>query len=662
MLNLTAVAIAGPMLTPIAWAVAGILVAAGLWLAARWRSSMALLLRFLLRIVAAWSVVCLVYLIARPTLTFRDHLLTSPLTTITLAAMGAAWYLIGLVTFRPGDRQWRRSADLLAGITLMGSAFIRVAYQPAVLLHVQVPLVILFIATIWRFRAEPLVYLAILALAATVILGSRKLFVCGQETPAIACVTSTAAGVSLLMVLFAALLGLHHRQEFNIKWHRQGLLIVPVVVSSLAAMVSGYLAVWDGASWHTVWALGVWWAVLLVSAIGLKQPDLFGFSSVGAGLAAVAAFAVLGGDRFGGYWDRYPSVLLAIALGATVLAAFLTIFLRQPSASAFPRALYLAGAAIAVAAILIEPLGATPVYLGTDLLLAAAVLALAHAHRAPAWVNYLVAALVTYSLAVLTHLGTGIHTAFWHHRFIQITAAAAVAWLALALVLRTILRWTASDRTARRQAAPLTVFGMVTTLVLAIYLSVQQIRVYAQFLTRHTSPTLPLLGPSWGLVGWLAVLLAFLLSMWLLRHTARTFLFYVFGIMATAYLGLFRHTDDLYGYLIYTIAGYGALHLLVYLYEARFMGLLSRTCALYRDEHRASTTIFTLAVISCFCGAILALSRLASTSSFIMLGLMAVVFLVWSFVWLRGEMLYPAVLMVTLWILAVWHNKAPPAE
>ena len=662
MFDLTEAVIAKSSFTPIAWAAASALVAAGLWLAVRWRPPLALLLRFLARIVVAWGVVCLAYFVARPTTTFHNYLLTSTSSTIALAAAGTAWYLIGLFTFRPGDRQWRRSADLLAGVTLMSSAFVRAAYQPAAVLHVQVPMAVLFIATIWRFRAEPLVYLSILALAATVILGARNLFVCGQETPAMDCVVSTAAGVSLLMVFFAAILAFRRQQEFNVKWYRQGFLIVPVVVSSLAAMVAGYLAVWDGASWHTVWALGVWWAVLLVSAIGLKQPDLFGFSSVGAGLASMAAFAVLGGDRLGGYWGRYPSVLLAIALGAAVLAAFLTIFLRRSAASAFPRALYLAGAATAVAAILIEPLAAAPTFRGTDLLLAAAVLALAHAHRAPAWVNYLVAALVTCALTALVHLGADIHTALWHHHFIQATAATAVAWLALALALRTLLRWTASDRTARRQAEPLTVFGMAATLLLAATLSIQQIRTYAQFFINHTSPTLVLLGPFWGLVGWLAVLLAFLLSMWLVRHTARTFLFYVFGIMTTAYLGLFYHTDDLYNYLIYAVAGYGSAHLLVYLYEAKFMGLLWRTCALYRDERRASTTIFTLAVISCFCGAVLAFFRLSSTASFIMLGLMAVVFLVWSFVWLRGEMLYPAVLMATLWILSVWHNKAPPTE
>jgi len=164
------------------------------------------------------------------------------------------------------------------------------------------------------------------------------------------------------------------------------------------------------------------------------------------------------------------------------------------------------------------------------------------------------------------------------------------------------------------------------------------------------------------LVGWGGVLVAFLLSMWLFRHTARTFLFYAFGIMATTYLGLFRHTGDLYGYLIYSVAGYGAAHLLVYLYEARFMALLARVCAVYREERRASTTIFTLAVISCFIGALLAMFRLSSHEALIMLGLMTVVFLGWSFVWLRGEMLYPGVFMLTLAVLAIWHNTAHPVR
>jgi hypothetical protein len=156
------------------------------------------------------------------------------------------------------------------------------------------------------------------------------------------------------------------------------------------------------------------------------------------------------------------------------------------------------------------------------------------------------------------------------------------------------------------------------------------------------------------------VLGAWLLSMWLVRHTARTFLFYFFGIAATIYAGLFRHTGDLYMYLIYAVAGYGSAHLTVYLFEAKFMALLSRTCAPYRDERRASTTIFTLAVFSCFVGAMLAAFRLNTHAALIMLAIMSAVFMLWSFVWLRGEMLYPAVLMVTLTTLAVWHNIAHP--
>jgi hypothetical protein len=207
---------------------------------------------------------------------------------------------------------------------------------------------------------------------------------------------------------------------------------------------------------------------------------------------------------------------------------------------------------------------------------------------------------------------------------------------------------------------PLTVFGMAATLALATYLTVQETRTYLEFMTEGKSATLALLGPGWGLAGWLAVLGAWTLSMWLVRHTARTFLFYCFGIAATLYAGLFWYTDDLYTYLIYAVAGYGSAHLTVYLYEAKFMALLSRTCALYREERRASTTIFTLAVFSCFAGAVLAAFRLNTHAALIVLGIMSAVFLLWSLVWLRGEMLYPAVLMVTLATLAIWHNIAHP--
>jgi hypothetical protein len=627
-------------------------------------------LRFLAAVAGTWMLLCLAYTVRPAGTTFRAYLLTGTLATEIIAAAGLACYL-GSV-FRPGaaQRPWRRSSALLAGITLMGSAFVRAAYQPPITLAVEAPLALAFIATVWRFRAELLVYLAILGVAVTVVLGTRDLVSGGlgldlpawvSESPGPAWVASAAAAISLVMVLAACVLGLVPRQELNVRWYRQGFLIVPLAVASLAAMGAGYMAVWYGTSWHTAWVLGVWWAALLASAIGLGQPDLFGFSSLGAGLAAVALFAVLGGDRLEGYWGRYPSVLLALSVGAALLAAALRPVLRRRATLGFPRALYLAAAATAIGALGVEPFSRlSPAYLGVDLLLAAAVLALAHAHQAPAWVNYLVAALATGGAAALAHLAPGTPVIVWHQRLIQVASGASVTWVVVALVLREILKRTASDRTARRQSVPLTVFGMAMTLGLAVYLSVQQTRVYLEFLAEGKSDTLPLLGPLGGLAGWLAVLGAWLLSMWLVRHTARTFLFYCFGIGAAIYAGLFYSTGNLHNYLIYAVAGYGSSHLLVYLFEAKFMALLSRTCALYRDENRASTTIFTLAVISCFVGAVLAALRLNDPASLIVLAVMSAVFLLWSFVWVRGEMLYPAVFMVTLTALAVWHNLAHP--
>jgi len=649
-------------LASLGWAVLGAASGAALWWVARPRRKAGVPLRFLAALAAAWVAVCLGYGLLGAGQTFAAYLLTSTLATKILAAVGTIFYLRGLVRFRWAERRWRQSSNVLAGVALMGTAFVRAAYQPEIALWIQAPLAMLFIATVWRFRAEPLVYLSILGVAATIILGVRDHLAAEADTTTGAWVTSTAAAVSLTMVLAAALLACHPRQEFNVKWYRQGLLIVPLVVSSLAAMGTGYVAVWYGASWHTVWALGVWWAALLSSSIGLKQADLFGFSCVGAALAAVVAFAVLGGDQIGGYWGRYASVLLLMAFGAAVLASLLVLALRRRSTSGFPRALFLAGVATAIGALLLEPFDTTAKYLGVDLLVASAVVVLAHAHGAPRWVNYVVAALATGGIAALGHVGPDTAAEAWHHRLIHVTAAVSVGWLVVAILVREVLKRTHSDRQARREIEPFTVFGMCGTIALAAYLAFQQVRTFTEFLTGGTSSTLALLGPDEGLVGWLGVLLAFLLSMWLLRHTARTFLFYCVGIMATVYVGLFRHTADLYAYLIYSIGGYGAAHLLVYLYEAKFMALLSRTCALYRDERRASTTIFTLAVISCFIAAILSLFRLSNTESLIMLGLMAVVFLGWSFVWLRGEMLYPAVFMVTLTVLAIWHNTARPAQ
>jgi hypothetical protein len=657
-------AISGTTVAPIGWAALGALIGIAFWLLARRQAAWAVPCRFLGAVAATWVALCLAYLASRPEDTFPTYLVSSFLATEVIAAVGFVFYARGWLRLNGGRRRWRESSSVVAGVALMGSAFVRAAYQPAVALPVEAPLAVVFVATVWRLRAEPLVYLAILGVAITVVLGARDYVAGGAGAPATEWVTSTGAAVSLVMVVIGSLLGLARPQEANIRWYRQGLMIVPLVVSSLAALGAGYVAVWHGTSWHTVWALGTWWAVLLAASLVLKQADLFGFSCVGAGLTAVAAFAVTGADQAAGYWGRYPSIILAIALGSSLLAAGLVILrlLRRQPSSAFPRALYLAGAVLAMAALVIEPLGTTSRYLGLDLLVAAAVLTLAHAHRAPTWVNYLVAALATGGIASLAHMGPGVAPAAWHHRFIQVMAGSSVLWLVVALAVREVLRRAASDRMARRQAQAFAIVGMGVVLVLAAYLWVQEVRVYSYYLLdgEGDCPTLALLGPFWGLVGWVAVLVAFLLSMWLVRHTARTFLFYCFGIMSVVYLGLFQSTHDLYGYLIYAVAGYGASHLVVYLYEAKFMALLSRTCALYREERRASTTIFTLAVISCFTGAFLAVFRLSGSESLVMLGIMAVVFLGWSFVWLRGEMLYPAVFMATLAILSIWHNKVSP--
>jgi hypothetical protein len=625
--------------------------------------------RFLAAVAGAWLTVCLAYAINRPETSFPAYLVSSTLATEIIAAVGAAFYVGCFLRPRTGERPWRKSSALLAAFTLMGSAFVRAAYQPSVTLAVEAPLAALVIATVWRFRAELLVYLAILGVTVTVVLGARDFATGGLGLPAPAWVTaapapawviSTGAALSLAMVVAASLLALARTDSPNGRWYRQGLLIVPLAVSSLGAMAAGYMAVWYGPSWHTAWALGAWWAVLLASAISLRQPDLFGFSSIAAALTAVAVFSAAGGEGLQGYWGRHPPVLLAMALGSALLAALLRPLLSGRATAGFPRALYLGAAATAIGALAVEPYGTTAPYLGADLLAAAGVLALAHAQRAPGWVNYFVAGLATGGVAALAHLEPGTAATLWHQRLIQVGATASLAWLVAALVLREILKRTASDRTARRQSLPLTVFGMAATVALATYLGVQETRAYLEFMADGKSTTLALLGPGQGLAGWLAVLGAWTLSMWLVRHTARTFLFYCFGIAATLYMGLFWYTDDLYTYLIYAVAGYGSSHLLVYLYEAKFMAMLSRTCALYHEERRASTTIFTLAVFSCFAGAVLAAFRLNTPAALIMLVIMSAVFLLWSLVWLRGEMLYPAVLMVTLATLAVWHNLAHP--
>ena len=122
------------------------------------------------------------------------------------------------------------------------------------------------------------------------------------------------------------------------------------------------------------------------------------------------------------------------------------------------------------------------------------------------------AALATGGVVALCQVGPGADAPAWHHRFIGVTAAVSVGWLLVAILAREVLKRALSDRQARREIEPFTVFGMCGTVTLAGYLSVQQVRTFSEFLTGGASATLPLLGPDEGLVGWLAVLLAFLLS------------------------------------------------------------------------------------------------------------------------------------------------------
>ncbi len=661
---------AGPLIVPSVGAAAGLVAAGGLYLAARSSRRAELLLRFLASAALAWAAVCVTYVVAGRDTAFAAYLLRGPLASCVMGAAGAGLYVLALASFQPGDRAWRRSGALLAGLALMAGAFLRAVYHddPALTVWIQGPLAVLLIATVWRFDAELLVYLAILAVAVTAALAGPIYVLKGEVAEARGATASAAAGVSLVMTLAGVVLSFRKQADPNLRWYRQGLLIIPLVVSTLAAAAAGSMAVWYGATWHTVWALGVWWAVLLVGSIGLGQPDLFGFSSVGAGMTAVAAFAFLGGADHAGYWGRYPAVLVSMSLGIALLALVLTLS-RTEKVRVFARALYLASVVVAIAGIAIEPVGTSHEYLGVDLMVAAGVLALAHPHGAPPWVNYLVAMLATGGVVSLARVPPGSPASAWHHRFLQVMSLTSVAWLLVAIVVRTILRATSSYRRARQEAEPLIVFGMLLVLIMAGYLTVQQTRAYAELATAGASPTRDLLGPLWGLVGWLAVLLGFGLSLWLLRHTARTVLFYGVGITAAMYLGLLVQADspqayrrELYSFLIYAVAGYGSAHLLVYLYEARFMTVLARITPFYREELRASTTIFTLAMTSCGIGAVMAAFRLETRAALVMLGIMAIVFLVWTFVWLRHQMLYPAVLMVTLAILAVWHNVEHPTD
>jgi len=219
-----------------------------------------------------------------------------------------------------------------------------------------------------------------------------------------------------------------------------------------------------------------------------------------------------------------------------------------------------------------------------------------------------------------------------------------------------------SDKESRQRSRPFTAVGMALAVLLAAYLTFQTALAYH----RVWSGSEPWPGlssgfsPAAALAAWGGILLAFFFSTWLFRHSARTFLFYLVGIMAAVSAGpvFFDDARHLLSFFICAVAGYGASHMLVYLWERPYMAMLSRYCLLYRDETRASTTIFTAACVSCFVAAAIAAFHLHTRASLVMLSFLTVVFFVWSFIQRRSEFVYPLVLISVETLLSIWHNMA----
>ncbi|MDK1032202.1 MAG: hypothetical protein QGD94_09360, partial [Planctomycetia bacterium] len=563
-----------------------------------------------------------------------------------------------LFASKPEVRKWQQSGRLLASIAVLAGGAFGSAYLPGIALSVQLPVAVFFAATVWRFRSEPLIHVSVAGLLIAGLAVANR-FVARGMTDRVCEVSLAVAGESVIFAVVGVLLVPLGRRQGIPRWYHQALLFMPLVAVTLSAVVAAGFLLGHVTIAATVLTIAALSAVLLLVSVTFRQVDLFGFFGISLTAACVAYYALGHTEAGVGFVDRYATVCLAAAYALAITSIVLKFALRgSESRKGFGGALYVSAVVSALAALLLIPLRPEPLYVAFDAMLIAGVVLLDHVHRPRPFINYVAGVLVTAAAyLLLSPWGTTVPDQ-WAHSLMLLTAVFAIGLLVVSLALRWFLRGVcgASDRTARRQTTPLTVVGMALTLGLAGWLAVQEVRVFWDLLLHHDSPLLATLGPGAGFLAWMGVLAAFLISMWLFRNTLRTVLFYVVGICTACYLGFFWWTEAPYRYLIYAVGGYGSAHLMVYLYEEKFLGFLRRVCSFYRDERRASTHVFTLAAISTLVGTGLAAFRLGTHEALIMLGIQSAVFLAWAFVWQRSAMLYPAILVLTLAVLSVWHN------
>ena len=603
---------------------------------------------------------------------------------VGLSAGAALVYLFGIVTMAT-EKRWTHSVPSVAGLALGVLGYFLVSVHggdagiaaPGVEALWVVPSVWVMavlsavtLVTAWRLGWQPAVYLGALGLLIAVGSWTTQSAADGAHVDShghmALWVAAAGAGLSLVGAGFAVA----GRRSPLAKFYCEGLLVM-----GLAATVLMVLTALAGAgSWQwlltegSVALLASLAISLLVNALVFRQEDLFGFFGFVVVMIALARLAVHGGAREGSYLLRYQAVALGMGIVLALVAAFLAAYLRRRAGlNHFAAALYVIAFATAVVLLGLLPLTGDLCWRGFDLVAVAIILALIRPHvRHPA-TGYAVAAAVVAAIFQFVAARWGHSSAEMHQASVIAAGALSVALVLAAHFLRhVLLAFThSSDKEARRRSRPFTVVGMTLAVALAVYLSVQTAMEYHRTWTgRSAMPWLTeTFTPGAAVVAWAGVLLAFLVSIWLFRHSTRTFGFYLVGSAAVIAAGpVFVHDDPhrLLTFLLFAIGGYGAVHLVVYLWERPYMAMLSRICALYKDEQHASTAIFTASAISCFIGGILAAFHIYTLAALVMLGMLTVVFAIWSFGQRRAEFLYPMVLTSIGALLSVWHNVEGP--
>jgi hypothetical protein len=596
-------------------------------------------------------------------------------------ALGAiVVYLVGLLTMNRA-RRWTHSVASVAGLALGALAFLGMvtagghaqlsdtARQSVLLipaLTIMVAMVALTLVSAWWIAWQPAVYLAALGLLITV----------SQYAPAGDSAAIWQVGVAVWVAVTGAAMSLLGggltwlgRRWPLARFYSEGLLVMGLAATTLTALAAPAAAnSWSSlVSTDMVLLLAALAAALLVSALRFRQEDLFGFFCFTVLLAALIVADLLSEDPSGGYLARYQTVGLLGAIGLAVVSWPLAVWLRgQDGFKRFGMAAYVVAFATAMIVLGLMPLVGNLVWRGRDLVGVAVILLFLRPHVKHPATGYAVAAAAIAAIFQFVAGRYGDSVYRMHAASVIAAGALAVSLILVAHGLRHLLLALThtSDKEARRRSRPFTVVGMTIAVAMAVYLTTQTVLAYQAAWTGETP--LPGLTETFdfraGLLAWFGVLLAFLVSIWLFRHSARTIGFYLVGIAATVSLGpvLFQDSRHLTSYLICSVSGYGAIHMLVYLAERPYMNLLARVCVLYKDEHHASTAIFTVAAVSCFVGGLVAAFHIHTTAALVMLSLLTGVFFLWSFGQRRAEFIYPTVVFSLGALLSIWHNIEGP--